>query len=450
MSQPHTKTILPTLRSMLSEVVAANPFYQRKFAGFDPASIQSFDDFAQWPTTCKSDFVADQNANPPYGTNLTFPLERYTRLHQTSGTTTGQPLRWLDTAETWNRWLDYWKLYFSEGFGFTKQDRLLFPFSFGPFIGFWSAFDAASRLGYMVLPCGGMPTTTRLRYLLDHRATILFATPTYALHMAEVAANEKLNIRDSAIRAIIVAGEPGGGIPSTRKLIEEAWGARVFDHYGMTEVGPVAIEMHDDPGHLHIHGEAFHAEVLQLESDEAASDNEEGELVLTNLGRVGSPAIRYRTGDIVQLSQPRAATVRERSLSGPLPDGRGSLSGPLPDGRGSFDRWLRLDGGIRGRTDDMIHIRGNNVYASAIESVIRRFPEVAEFQIVLDTENPLADLRIEIEPKPLGVETTLCTAITEAIRDSLLFRANVVALAAGQLPRYELKARRVVKRSMRT
>ena len=288
---------------MLTEVLGGNPFYRRKFAGFDPTSLTTLNDFAQWPTTCKSDFVNDQKANSPYGTNLTFPMERYTRLHQTSGTTTGQPLRWLDTAETWDRWLDYWKIYFTEGFGFTKQDRLLFPFSFGPFIGFWSAFDAASRQGYMVLPAGGMPTTTRLRYLIEHQATVLFATPTYALHMAEVAATQKVNIRDSAIRSIIVAGEPGGNIRSTRKLIEEAWGARVFDHYGMTEVGPIAIEMHDDPGHLWINGDAFYAEVLQLGSDVPTSPNEEGELVLTNLGRVGSPAIRYRTGDIVQLSE---------------------------------------------------------------------------------------------------------------------------------------------------
>lgn len=412
------QTQLERVRQMLRDILPGNAFYERKFAGVDPDQLHTLDDFTRLPLTTKSELAADQHDHPPYGSILSFPRNRYCRLHQTSGTSTGRPLRWLDTPESWEWLLNCWDQIFSL-LGLTKQDILFFPFSFGPFLGFWSAFEAATRSGFLCLPGGGMSSTARVRFLIEHRCTVVFTTPTYALHLAEVAATDSLDLAASPVRAIVVAGEPGGAIPSTRARIEAAWGARVFDHYGLTEIGPVAIEAVDTPGQLYLLEDDFLVEVLVAGQNHPAAPGDEGELVLTNLGRVGSPLIRYRTGDIVRLA-----------------------TNPDPAGR----TWRRLDGGIRGRVDDMIHIRGNNLYPSAIEAIIRRFPEVAEYRIIIDHTGSLADMRIEIEPVN-DTDNILADAVSRAIRDELLFRVEVVTVAPRSLPRFEMKARRVVHRT---
>jgi phenylacetate-CoA ligase len=396
------------VRALLAAVASGNLFYARKLAGWDGR------DLAAVPFTTKAELVADQVEHPPYGTNQTYAPERYCRLHQTSGTSAGRPLRWLDTPESWDWLLSCWQVTFSR-LGLWPDDVFYFPFSFGPFLGFWTAFEAAARAGYLVLPGGGLTSTARLRFLLDHRATVVCATPTYALHLAELAAREGIDLAGSPVRLIIVAGEPGGGIPATRARIETVWGARVIDHYGMTEVGPVAAETIDMPGDLLALEDHYVVEVLAPGTATPVAPGQHGELVLTNLGRTGSPAIRYRTGDVVR---PR----RE------------------PDGR------LRLAGGILGRTDDMIHVRGNNLYPAAIEAVVRRFPEVAEFRLVVDRSGPLADLCVEVEPTDGRPSSGLAEAVARAIRDELLFRVPVAAVPPGSLPRYEMKARRVVEK----
>ena len=401
---------LAHVRELLAAVLPGNAFYARKFAGLIT------DDFANLPFTTKAELAADQAAHPPYGTNLTFAVERYSRLHQTSGTSTGQPLRWLDTAESWEWVLGCWREYFRL-MGLKPGDRLFFPFSFGPFLGFWSAFDAAARSGFLSIPGGGMSSSARLKCLLEHRCTVLFATPTYALHLGEVAAKEGIDLPGSSVRAVVVAGEPGGNIPATRERIEAVWGARVFDHYGMTEVGPVAVEADDGPGQMYLLESEYLAEVVEPATGAVVPDGATGELVLTNFGRVGSPLIRYRTGDLVRIATDSDASGRT---------------------------WRRLDGGILGRADDMIHVRGNNLYPSAIEAIVRRFPEVAEYRLHVDQSNPLADLRIEVEPTS-GDGRALAETIGRAVRAELLFRVEVTAAPPGSLPRFELKARRVVR-----
>lgn len=411
---------LDRLRRLLAAVLPGNGFYARKFAGISPAGLRDLADLARLPFTTKAELAADQAEHPPYGSALTFPIERYARLHQTSGTSTGRPLRWLDTPESWEWVLNAWRVSFPF-MGLTAHDRMFFPFSFGPFIGFWSAFEAASRAGFLVIPGGGMSSTARLRFLLEHQATLVFATPTYALHLAELAATEGIDLAGSSVRAVVVAGEPGGNIAATRRRIEDVWGARVFDHYGMTEVGPVAVEAVDTPEQMYLLESEYLVEVLTPKGNEPVPPGEFGELVLTNLGRVGSPLIRYRTGDLV-----RVATDTD------------------PAGR----TWRRLDGGILGRADDMIHVRGNNLYPAAIEAIVRRFPATAEYRICVDHTGPLADLRIEVEPAAGCDGADLAEAVSRAVRDELLFRVEVTAVAAGTLPRFELKARRIIRSGM--
>jgi len=278
---------LARLRQLLGAILPGNAFYRNKLARIDPA-IASLEDFsARFPFTTKQELVEDQRRQPPFGSNLTFPPATYTRYHQTSGTTSS-PLRWLDTPESWDWMVESWKeIYRAAGVG--GGDRVYFACSFGPFIGFWLAFEAAQRLGCLCLPGGGLSTQGRLRALSENRATVLCCTPSYAAHLAEVAAREKLDLRSAAVRVIIVAGEPGGSVPAARRRLEELWpGARIFDHHGMTETGPVSHECPAHPGTLHILEQAYLAEIIGADG-KAARPGEAGELVLTVLGRAGSP-----------------------------------------------------------------------------------------------------------------------------------------------------------------
>ncbi|SVE58141.1 uncharacterized protein METZ01_LOCUS510995, partial [marine metagenome] len=228
--------------------------------------------------------------------------------------------------------IDSWKEIFRAA-SVDEKDRVLFAFSFGPFIGFWLAFDAATQMGCLCFPGGGLTTVTRLRILIENEATVLCCTPTYALRLAEVAGQEGIDLKENKLRQIIVAGEPGGSIESTRKRLEEAWGAQVFDHHGMTEVGPVTYQWARKANYLKVMEEAYYAEVIKPGTNDPVTEGEEGELILTTLGRTGSPLIRYRTGDLVR---------PERHEEG-----------------------LLLAGGILGRTEDMVIVRGVNVYPSA-------------------------------------------------------------------------------------
>lgn len=402
------------LTAMLGEVLKSNAFYKNKYRGmsFDASA----DDLGELPLATRVEIQRNQVEHPPYGTNLTYPFERYCRLHQTSGST-GRPLRCLDRREDWDWWRGCWGVIYRAA-GVEDTDRFMFPFSFGPFIGFWAAFESAVALGNLCLPAGGMTTKARLQFMLDHDVTFVGCTPTYALRMVEVAEAEGINLAKSSVRGLIVAGEPGGSIPSTRKRIGSAWGARVFDHPGLTEMGPYGFECVESPGGVHINETAFIPEVIDSVTARPVPDGETGELVLTNLGRWGSPLIRYRTGDCVRLTRNRC----------------------------DCGRWFaRMEGGILGRIDQMLIIRGNNVYPAAIEGILREFAEVAEFRLTVDRSSALADLTIEIEPVA-GVEIGgLPDRIEDAIRDRLHFKPTVKVVEPGSLPRFEMKARRVVR-----
>lgn len=407
------------LETLLREVLPGNRFYAQKLtrAGVASLRLENLADWKSIPFTTKAELSADQEADPPYGTNRSFPLEQYSRLHQTSGTS-GRPLYCLDTPSSWQSCLDIWDRLFQVA-GLGRGERFYFAFSFGPFLGFWSAFEAAGRAGCFCLAGGGLSTVARLREILEHRITVIVCTPTYALHLAEAACQQQVKLADSAVRAVLVAGEPGGNIPATRKRIEGVFGARVLDHAGLTEVGPTAIECWEQPGSLHIMETDYIAEIIDPAGHEPVPAGQVGELVLTTLTRVANPLLRYRTGDLVQQSP-----------------------ASCPCGR----TFLRLDSGILGRVDDMIHLRGNNLYPSALEAILRRFAGVAEYRVTVDESAPLAELRIEVEPADAGQGGRLAHQVEQAIRDELLFRAEVWEVPAGTLPRFEMKARRVIRK----
>ena len=229
------------LQQLLAAVVPANSFYTNKLleSGVGDGIGSVSDYVSRTPFTVKQELVDDQLQYPPYGTNLTYPVEEYTRQWQTSGTS-GSPMRWLDTPESLSWMLDSWETVYRSA-DVTVEDRVFFAFSFGPFLGFWTAFEAAGRIGCLCLPGGGMSSLARVRAILDSQMTVICCTPTYAIRLAEVASAEGIDLSKSRVRRIIVAGEPGGGIPATRSRIESLWpGAKLVDHHGMTEIGPAS------------------------------------------------------------------------------------------------------------------------------------------------------------------------------------------------------------------
>ncbi len=408
------------LTQLLATVYGRNRFYTRKFdqAGLAIDRLVFPRDLARLPLTTKAELVADQAANPPWGTDLTWPQEDYTRYCQTSSST-GSPLRWLDTNESWQWLIDCWTSVF-RGAHASAADRAFFPFSFGPFLGFWAGFEAGWQMGIHVIPGGGMSSQQRLAMIDAVSPTIVCCTPTYALHLAGVAASSERPRRlvDSPVRLVIVAGEPGGSIPSTRERIERGWGARVIDHHGLTEVGPVSFECWEAPGYLHVIETAYICEVLDAETGAPVEDGAQGELVITNLGRTGSPVIRYRTGDIV---------VRD--------------SAACPCGR----TWARLRGGVVSRADDMVNVRGVNVYPSAIEAVVRRHADVVEFRSIVTRQQALASLILEVEVgNPTAERDAVAATLTAQLREALGLTIPVRVVDPGVLPRFEMKARRFI------
>jgi len=389
---------LAKLRAGLTQVLATNAFWRSRLHG-----VSGWDDFERLPLTTKSDLLADQAAHPPFGSNLTHPVDRYVRLHQTSGSSGDQPLRWLDTEESWEWWERIWAEHVYAAAGVTASDRVFFAFSFGPFIGFWSAFGGAQRVGALCVSGGSMSSEQRVRNMLDVGATVLLSTPTYALRLASVAEQIGVNISAGSVRKTIHAGEPGASIPSTRAAIEAAFSAEAYDHTGMTELGPTGFSCSARDG-VHLIESEFIFEVA-----------DDGELVATNLGRWGMPLIRYRTGDRVEVA-----------------DEPCSCGSPF----------MKVVGGIRGRVDDMFTVRGVNLFPSQVEDIVRRYREVGEFVIEHRSER-------EMDEVTLVVETSAPSFTPERLladlRQALGVRVECRVVAVGTLPRGELKSTRIVR-----
>lgn len=396
---------LQRLNDMLQAILPGNRFYKEKL-GADRLELGSLSELSQLPFTFKDELMAGERRGMP--ANLTYPPEHYHRLHRTSGTR-GRPLVVVDTAADWQWWIRTWQ-YVLDAAEIQPGERCLLAFSFGPFIGFWSAFDAVLARQAMAIPSGGMNTLARLDLLRTVGATALFCTPSYALHLAEVAEENQIDVASLGVKRVVVAGEPGGSIPAIRQQIEGCWQARVIDHGGASEVGPWGVS--DSAGRgLYVIESEFIAEFLSVETGESADEGELAELVLTSLGRWGCPVIRYRTGDLVR------------------PTWNDDQAG----------RFVLLQGGILGRTDDMLVIRGVNVFPSSLEQILRSFPEVVEYRMTVFKQGAMDHLSIEVEDRlnnPQRIETEL--------RLRLGLRVEVKAVPMGSLPRYEGKGKRFV------
>jgi phenylacetate-CoA ligase len=403
---------LARLQHGLARLLPQNRFYREKLLQEnDTIAIQQLENLSNLPFTTKRELVADQEEFPLFGSNLTHPLSEYVRFHQTSGTS-GRPLKIVDTQESWDWWADCWTSVYKAA-GVSRDDIVFLAFGFGPFIGFWSAYEGAKRLGALTVPGGGMDSLQRLRMIQEIGATVLVCTPSYSLRLAEVAQEHGIDLFASSIRVTIHAGEPGASIPATRERIEQVWGARTYDHAGMTEVGAFGFACSQQQG-IHVNEGEFIAEILDIHSGQPVQEGQAGELVLTNLGRWGSPVIRYRTGDLVRHGGYSCACGRTL---------------------------LTLPGGVLGRADDMLIVRGVNVYPSALANILHRFPEVTEYRVIVTKNGSLDEIALQVEC-PLE----LVTVLQEELHLVLHLRVPIEAVEQGTLPRFELKARRVEDR----
>jgi len=408
------------LETLLKKVYTSNQFYRNRFKhfGIDISEIRTVSDLHKLPFTTKKEFEEDQDRYPSFGTNLTEPLENYVQYHQTSGTT-GKPLKFLDTRESWE-WRGKCACYILKGAGVKKGDRILLPFNFGPYTAFWIMYEGAYQLGNLIIPTGGWNSLQRLECIIENKPTVIPTTPTYALALADTAREKGIDLASSSVRSLLLSGEPGGLIPHVREKLQKIWNARCFDYIGLTEVGSWGFQCTEEPDGVHILESEFIAEIVDPQKGTPVSEGEVGELVLTNLGRSCMPAIRYRTGDLVKVKR----------------------------GFCSCGRTFRvLEGGILGRKDQMVVIRGVNVFPNVLADVIENHIEPGDdYQIEAYRKRGADEIVIKLEMREKEKAEGIGRTIQDEIKRKLNLRVEVEVVPKGVLPKFDYKVKRFVDR----
>ncbi|MFH0824676.1 MAG: AMP-binding protein [Pseudomonadota bacterium] len=389
-------------------------------AGMVPEDIRTMDDVRRVPKVEKAMMKPIQRKDPfPYGDALCVPLDEVTEYRQTSGTT-GQPVYQPDTWQDWEWWSECWStLLWAQGY--RPHDRVFLPFGYNVFVAFWAAHYASEKIGCETVPGGVLDTAARIMKIRELRATAMMATPTYVLGMAETA-KKKLGIdpaTDLDVRKITCAGEPGALVPATKKRMEEAWGAQVFDHAGATEIGAWGFECSHRPGGLHVNEAMFLAEVEDPDTGEPLTrPGQVGKLVITALDRMAQPCIRFDSKDIVEISDEACSCGRSYRL---------------------------FKGGVIGRADDITKVKGVLLAPSAIEDVVRSIPELSdEYQVIVCKKGDTDEIILKCEI----AEGVCCEFkdIEPKLRNELRAKTNLGYVLechpCHSLPRYEVKAKR--------
>lgn len=406
------------LEALLKKVYASNSFYRNKFKhfGIDFSEIRSLEDIQKLPFTTKREFEEDQEKHPPFGTNLTEPLENYIQYHQTSGTT-GKPLKFLDTRESW-KWRGRVACYILKGAGVNQGDRILFPFNFGPYTAFWVIYEGAYQLGILIIPTGGWTSLQRLECIIENKATVIPTTPTYALALAGTAKEHGIDLASCSVRSLLLSGEPGALIPRVRQKLEKSWNACCFDYIGLTEVGTWGFQCTKNPDGVHILESEFIAEIVDPETGLPLPEKKAGELVLTNLGRSCMPAIRYRTGDLVKYKEGICPCRRTFRL---------------------------VEGGVLGRKDEMIVIRGVNVFPNVLANLIESHIQPGEdYRIEAYKEKGIDELAVKLELKGEDKKEVIQRIIRDEIKAKLNLRVEVEVVPIGILSKLTFKAKHFI------
>lgn len=412
---------LDLFRKQMCYVIEKSPFYCRKFAGIDPGDIKTMDDIQKVPFTTKTELLKSQEEHPIFGDFPCIAPEQATRVFQTSGTT-GIPLRIPLSKKDWFE--NYYQQfsYFLHGYGIDSTDVAYFPFMYGLFIAWWGIQATMELHGVTIVPGGGQSSEMRLKSLLDWGATVVCGTPTYIVFLGELAQKIGLDLPGSKVRIVITAGEPGAQVPATKDLIQKLWGAKNYDDIGSTEISNFGFECAVQKG-THMIESMFIAESLDKETGKPVGKGEIGELVLSNLCCESVPLLRYKTGDTVKFDYETCECGRT---------------------------FLRMDGGVLGRADDMFHFGGVNIFPSAIENFIRQVPEFSnEYQLVVPPQGSGKKLLIKVEPATDAIGNDRVQQAVHKFKDTVTYNVKITpeveVVGMGSLPRFEGKAKRIVR-----
>ena len=388
-------------------------------AGVTPQDIRSFDDIQRVPEVEKSMMRDIQGKEPfPYGDALCVPLEDVTIFRQTSGTT-GQPVYQPDTWQDWEWWTECWS-YILWGQGYRPRDRVFIPFGYNIFVAFWAGHYAAEKIGCEVIPGGVLDTKARILKIQELQATAMMGTPTYILGMAETA-RMKMDIDPSrlTINKITCAGECGASIPSTKKRLQDAWNAKVYDHAGATEIGAWSFECTEQPGGVHVNEALFLVEIEDIETGEIIEEpGRRGKMIITALDRQAQPCVRFDSKDVIEWAAAPCACGRTARL---------------------------IKGGVVGRADDITKVKGVLLAPSAIEEVVRSVDGLGdEYEVIVDKIGDAE--RIQLKVEVLHEAQNKCQLIEAELADQLRLKTNlrydIEICGCETLPRYEVKAKR--------
>ena len=396
-------------------------FHRRLYdnAGIKPEDIRSFEDIQRVPKVEKSMMRDIQRKEPfPYGEALCVPLDAVTVFRQTSGTT-GQPVYQPDTWQDWEWWMECWS-YILWAQGYRPRDRVFIPFGYNIFVAFWAGHYAAEKVGCEVVPGGVLDTQARILKIQELKATAMMATPTYVLGMADTAKNKMgINPADLSIEKITCAGEPGASIPSTKRRMETAWDAKVYDHAGATEIGAWSFECADQPGGMHVNEALFLVEIEDVETGEIIeAPGRRGKMVITALDRMAQPCVRFDSKDVIEWA-------------------------PEPCSCGRTSRLIK--GGVVGRSDDITKVKGVLLAPSAIEEVVRSIEGLGdEYEVIVEKAGDADKIKLRVEVLPEAEDQ--CTLIEDELVDQLRLKTNlrydIEICGCETLPRYEVKAKR--------
>jgi phenylacetate-CoA ligase len=412
---------LSLLRTHLRHAYDGSPHYRAAFDGAKarPEDVKSLDDLRRFPFIDKHVLRDRQIAVPPFGDLVAVP-ERDVVYISTSSGSTGVPTASPFTAGDFDDWIDYEARQFWSS-GMRPHDRYAHSLNLSLFIG-GPCVLGAQKLGALTIHAGTLPSERLLQILRQFQATIIWTTPSYAWHLGETAVKDGLDLRkDLAVKRIFVAGEPGGSIPETRNRIEELWGASVYDYYGLSDIFGSCAGMCEAKAGLHWAEDHIHVEVIDRDTGEPVREGERGELVLTTLRKAARPLIRFRTGDIVSFT-----------------------SEPCRCGRTA----IRMHG-VHGRVDDMLIIKGVNLFPSDVEAVARQDRDLTgEYRLVVERVDHLDHLTVEVERHHgfNGADGDLAQRFTRRLKSVTGVSAQTRVLPSGTLPRATHKAKRVEDR----
>jgi len=421
------RAIVERLRTVCAYAYDHAPFYRRKWdeAGFHPSQLRSLEDFeSRVPVVQKKDLRESQSRSPPFGDYLCIPKNEVFHIHGTSGTT-GHPTAFAIGRDDWNAIANaharvMW------GMGLRPGDSICIAAIFSLYMGSWGALAGAERLGAKCFPFGAGATGMSARcvqWLALIKPTAFYSTPTYALHLAQVAAEEGLNARDFRIKIMFFSGEPGASIPAVRDKIADIYGAQVIDSGSMAEMSPwMNVAGSRETSGLLCWQDVVYTEICDPKTMRRVAYSARGTPVYTHLERTSQPMIRLVSGDL-------SLWTNEAN----------------PCGR----TYPRLPQGIFGRIDDMFTIRGENVYPSEIDAALNELPNYGgEHRIVISREATMDELLLRVEAKAdtiaRGETERFRAEIARKMQKVLGLRTLVEVLKPNSIPRTDFKARRVI------